>query len=115
VRELGQPITTIYLIGGGAKSPLWRQVICDVLGMPLTKPMVEDAAFGAAMIAGIGVGVFPDWESAVQTCARVEEVLQPNPETLDLYDDYFETYRAVTQDLAIHSHKLAHLARRNST
>jgi xylulokinase len=110
VESLGQPIETLYLIGGGAKSKLWRQILCDVLGRPLVKPCVEDAAFGAAMLAGVAVGVFPNWETAAQQCAQIETVLYPDPAAHELYNDYFEIYRAITHDMTRHYHTLAQIA-----
>lgn len=110
VELLGQRVETLYLIGGGAKSALWRQVICDVLGRSLTKPFVEDAAFGAAVMAGVGVGVFEDWAHAVATCVQTDEVLQPNDEHRNRHDEQFEIYRDITRDLAAHSHRLTALA-----
>jgi xylulokinase len=109
VQELGEPIADYRIVGGGSKSPLWRQIICDVLGEPLIKPAVDDAAFGAALLAGVAVGVFADWRSAVEACVRIEEVLYPNPQAHALYSDYFEVYRGVVRDLAAHSHRLAEL------
>lgn len=112
VEALGQPITERRLLGGGSKSPLWRQILCDVLGQPLLKPAVDDAAFGAALLAGVAVGVFADWRSAVGNCVEVEQILQPDGEAHARYDDYFEVYRAIARDLSMHSHRLAELAER---
>lgn len=109
VRQIGQGIAELYLIGGGAKSGLWAQVMCDVIGLPLTKPPIEDAALGAAMLAGIASGVYRDWVEAVRVCARPGKVLQPNLALRPLYETYFEIYRAITRDLAQHSHRLAQL------
>lgn len=110
VRQLGAPVNDCFLIGGGAKSRVWRQILCDVLGQPLRKPAVEDAAFGAALLAGVGVGAFESWESAIQTGVRNEMTLNPDPDNGRLYDQLFEVYRAVAQDLLRHSHHLAHLS-----
>ncbi len=107
---LGQSITELRLLGGGAKSLLWRQILCDVLGQPLLKPAVEDAAFGAALLAGVAVGGFPDWQSAVTACVQVGERLHPDPAAAALYETYFVVFRGVTRDLAKHSHRLAELA-----
>jgi xylulokinase len=112
VESLGEPPETYSLIGGGTRSRLWCQVLCDVLGVPLVKPSVEDAAFGAALLAGVAVGVFPDMQSAARKCARVAEIFQPDTGTHELYDEYFEVYCAVTHDLRAHSHRLARLAER---
>ncbi len=110
VERLGQPLTERRLLGGGARSALWRQIVCDVLGQPLLKPAVEGASFGAALLAGVAVGVFADWAEAVSTCVETEEILYPDPATHALYNDYFAVYREVTRDLAAHSHRLAALA-----
>jgi xylulokinase len=109
VESLGQPVTSFRLIGGGAKSQLWQQVMADVLGQPLLKPAVEDAAFGAALLAGVAVGVFTDVTQAAQTCAQVERTLQPDPAAHQLYNRYFELYRAAARDLMAHNHSLAQL------
>lgn len=110
VAALGQPIVEQRLLGGGARSPLWRQILCDVLGQPLIKPAVQDAAFGAALLAGVAVGTFPGWQAAVDTCVHADETLHPDPAAHALYDQYYDVYRAVTRDLAAHSHRLAELA-----
>ena len=110
VKSLGQPIEKLFVIGGGAKSVLWRQILCDVLGETLIKPSVEDAAFGSALLAGIAVGAFDNWEHAVRVCSQSESQIIPNTETRRLYDDYFDVYRAVTQDLQKHDHRLSQLA-----
>ena len=109
VEALGQPITRTYIIGGGAKSRLWRQIVSDVLGQPLIKPAVEDAAFGAALVAGLASGVYANWHEAVERCVRAEETLHPTPKLQPLYDAMFETYRAITRDLTVHNHTLARL------
>lgn len=110
VQGLGEPIKRYFLIGGGAKSPLWRQILADVLGQTLVKPAVEDAAFGAAVIAGVGVGVFSSMAEATHICAQVETAIHPNPDHQALYGDYFATYRAIARDLTAHNHHLARLA-----
>ena len=110
VAQLGQPINTLSLLGGGAKSTLWSQIMCDVLGRPLRKPVVQDASFGAALLAGVAVGIFDDWASAVAGCVEVIEPLQPNAEVGAIYNSYFSIYREVTRDLAVHSRRLANLA-----
>jgi xylulokinase len=110
VEALGQPIEGYHLIGGGAKSKLWRQILCDVLGKPLNKPQIEGAAFGAAVIAGVAVGVFEDWRHAVETCVRIEETLHPNPGHHALHNAYFAVYQDMVDDLANHTARLNQLA-----
>jgi xylulokinase len=112
VRALGQPITRSYLIGGGARSRLWREVLCSVLGVPLEKPAVEDAAFGSALLAGVGIGAFTSMDEAVIRCVRIEERLTPDMEQHALYNDYFAVYSAIARDKAAHDQALARLADR---
>ena len=107
VEALGEPVRQFSLIGGGAKSRLWQQILCDVVGQPLTRPQVEDAAFGSALLGGVAVGVFADWHTAVKTCARMGQTLQPDPATHELYDQYFTLYRAIAEDLRAHSARMA--------
>jgi xylulokinase len=110
VIELGEPIHDFRLLGGGAQSALWPQIICDVLGRPLLLPAVKDAAFGAALLAGVAVGLYSGWESAVDQCVPEPGTILPDPARHALYSDYFAVYQDVTRDLARHSHRLAILA-----
>lgn len=113
LRGLGQPIRRVSLIGGGAKSKIWREVICNVLGIPLRKPKVEDAAFGSALMAGIGAGVFESLADAVQSCVHHDGRLEPDAAQHAVYEAYFAVYRDITRDLAAHSARLTQLAARH--
>ncbi len=110
VRSLGQPIERVSLIGGGAKSKLWRRIICDVLGIALSKPKVEDAAFGSALLASVGAGEFGSLSEAVDVCTRREELLLPDDVQHSRYQAYFEVYRDIVGDLAAHSARLTQIA-----
>jgi xylulokinase len=112
VRSLGQPIQHMNLLGGGAKSKTWRTIICNVLGIPLSKPKVEDAAFGSALLAGVGVGMFGSLAEAVRACVRHEAMVLPDAAQHALYQEYFAIYRDITHDLAAHSRRLTQLAER---
>ncbi len=76
--ELGIPVETIRLGGGGARGPLWRQIQADVYGMPVELLEAEEGgAFGAALLAGTGIGA---WASVADACAstiRAAETIQP--------------------------------------
>jgi xylulokinase len=112
VNSLGVATVERKLLGGGSKSGLWGQILTDVLGQPLVKPGVEDAAFGAALLAGVSVGVFPDWTAAVRSCVRDIRTIEPDEKTKAVYDAYFEEYRGITMDLREHSRRLAALSAR---
>lgn len=89
-------IREVRVSGGGAKSPLWRQIMADVLGVPLVvAEAIEGAAYGAALLAGVGGGVWADVQTAaiaaVKTGARVEPGADAGAyeETYQLYRDLY--------------------------
>jgi xylulokinase len=114
VTSLGAPAQQFSLIGGGAKSRLWQQILCDVVGKPLIRPAVEDAAFGSALLAGVAVGTFPDWEAAVRVCVGTGTLLQPDPAAHAFYNTYFAIYRAIAGDLIRHSAALAQIIKKKN-
>ena len=72
MRALGVPVGQIRALGGGARSPLWRQILADVFGTELvTVNVTEGAAYGAALLAGVGAGVYHSVEDA---CARTVKI-----------------------------------------
>lgn len=84
-----------YLLygGGGARSDLWSQIRADVLGVPLHKFEYGDVGcLGAAILAAVGIGAFPDIKSAVPNMTRVEKIFEPDPRQKARYDTMFETY-----------------------
>lgn len=81
VRSVGVPVTRIRLGGGGARSTLWRQIMADVCGAPVEVPNTEEGpAFGAALLAGVGVGVWPGVTEACQKTIAVTERRDPGPD-----------------------------------
>ena len=83
---------TARLVGGGTRSALWRQIIADVTGLTIEVPAEGDASYGAALIAGIGVGVFADTADAARVI-RVTETLVPDPGVAGGYDAGFARFR----------------------
>jgi xylulokinase len=76
LRELNVPVKAIRLGGGGARGPLWRQVQADVYGQPVELLQAEEGgAFGAALLAGTGVGVWRSVEAACAATVRVAETI----------------------------------------
>jgi xylulokinase len=88
------------VIGGGAKGALWRQITADCLGMELQKQESSDSSLGAAMLAGLAVGVFASPAEAVKACVKAESVTVPNPGNTALYEEIFREYEAVHDALA---------------
>ena len=76
--ELGVPVKAIRLGGGGARGPLWRQIQADVYGQPVEILEAEEGgAFGAALLAGTGIGAWPSVEAACAATVRVAAVIAP--------------------------------------
>jgi xylulokinase len=98
--EQGTAIQAMRLIGGGARSALWRQILADVYGLPILRPalLAEATSLGAAIAGGVGVGLFPDF-SVAHELVQVEEAERPNTAAqaryAELYSLFQETYRAL--------------------
>lgn len=98
-------IQMVKFLGGGAKSPLWRQILADVLDKPIVKYERDDSSFGAALFTGVGIGVFPDHETAISRANKVDSITYPQPEAIDRYTDLFQTYKQIHDVLAPLYHK----------
>ena len=96
----------IRILGGGARSALWRQIMSDVLGLEIVRPAVGDASFGAALVAGAGVGLFASPEAAVAACVRIADRSTPDPERHALYGRVFALYKEAQASLAPLAHRL---------
>src|SRR5206468_367691 len=86
----------IRLGGGGARSPVWRQIQADVYGHAVESVEAEEgAAYGAALLAGVGAKV---WNSVEEACAKVvraEEPIEPNPVATAVMQKQYQAYRAL--------------------
>jgi xylulokinase len=89
---LGVKAEEFRLIGGGAKSPLWRRILGDVFGSEMRVPLESDASFGTALLAGVGIGIFKNIEEAVDQAVRVVDTLRPNPINHRIYKEIFACY-----------------------
>ncbi len=95
-KEIGVNIKQIRLSGGGAQSPFWRKIITDIFGVEtvLTK-VTEGAAYGAALLASVGCGIFDTVESACKRAIITKDHLQPNTENHQKYNEFFNFYRSL--------------------
>lgn len=95
-RSMGQAVTELRAIGGGARSPLWRQIQADLFGADvLTLSVDEGPAFGAALLAGVGVGAYASVPEAAAATVRVAARTAPNPEHRAVYDETYALYRSL--------------------
>ena len=92
----GIEISDYRAVGGGSKSDAWVQICADILGRPFVRPVVTEAgALGAAIMAGVGSGVFRDYETGVQAMVKLDRRFDPDPKRQQLYQERFETYRGL--------------------
>jgi len=110
LRGQGLTMDEARIIGGGARSRTWRQIVADVLGISIQMPAVTDASFGAALIAGVGIGAFADEATAASRTVRVVASHEPNPANRALYDDLHGIYRDAARQLVDINHRLTALA-----
>ena len=96
--------------GGGAKSPFWRQMMADMFGMPVsTLQNTEGPALGAAILAGVGTGVFTDIPTACRSLLKEGEPLQPDMDRHNPYVPFFELYQSLYPALKDCFHRLNQL------
>jgi xylulokinase len=95
------PPSEFRATGGGTRSPLWRQILADVLGARIvTTTTAEGAAQGAATLAAVGVGWFSSVTEACAAVVRPVEATEPSSSPADGYADSYERYRALYPALA---------------
>jgi xylulokinase len=95
-QAMGVAPQEIRAVGGGARSPLWRQIKADVTGLPVVAlSTVETTALGAALLALDGAKLVNSLEEAVDSCVQVVEKRQPDPQNVARYEDYYQLYREI--------------------
>ncbi len=103
-------IKQVRVSGGGARSPLWRQILADVLNVELvTVNTTEGAAYGAALLAGVGAGLWPDVDTACRQSIKVTGSTPPQPEIAARYGPLYAQYRELYPALKSISHHLSRL------
>jgi xylulokinase len=94
--DLKLPTESIRLGGGGARGGLWRQIQADVYGMPVDIVEAEQGpAYGAALLAGVGVGVWSSVDKACDTAVRVATRVQPNSASAAVMNKQYAAYRTL--------------------
>ena len=94
--ELGIPVKGVRLGGGGARGPLWREIQAAVYGYPCERLTAEEGgAFGAALMAGVGAGGWPNLEAACAAGITVAETIRPEAGMVQRYAEGYRGYRRV--------------------
>ena len=100
-------ITQVRASGGGMKSPLWRQILASVLETELvTVNTTEGAAYGAALLAGVGAGNWPDVLTACREAIMITGLTEPDPDQMAIYRHRYPQYRALYPALKSSFHKM---------
>lgn len=94
--QTGAKVTSLHAVGGAAQSPVWTQIKADITGHPLlVMPDTEHTALGAAMLAGLGTGVYADARHAVHACVGAAHTVTPDASSRAVYDRAYGTYRSL--------------------
>ena len=95
-RSLGIPINTSKICGGGAKSPLWKQIFANVLNCELEIPVSEQGpGMGGAMLAMVACGEYPDVKTCCAKLCAVADVVKPEAELVAKYEARYQQFRKI--------------------
>jgi xylulokinase len=108
---MGHEVAHYVAIGGGASSPLWRQMLADASGKPvLLSPTVEASALGAGMLAAAGAGLYGSIEEAAREMSGATRQIDPDPSTASRWSELLDIYHGIFQATASANHRLVAFA-----
>jgi xylulokinase len=111
IRAMQVPIREVRASGGGGRSPLWRQMQADVFQTPIeVTNSKEGPALGAALLAGVGAGVYKDVKEACARAIQVTKIQNPIEENIPVYERYYEVYTSLYPALKDSYRKLADIS-----
>ena len=95
-KKIGVSVPRSMICGGGSKSPLWRKMLANILGIPLDVPTTEQGpGYGAALLAMVGAGIYPDVKSACDALVHVADTVEPDPELTARYQERYEKFSRI--------------------
>ena len=95
-KSLGVDIPRSFICGGGAKSPLWRKIFANVLGIPLDMVKTEQGpGYGGAMLAMVGCGVFDSVQAAADALVELASTTEPDPVLTARYEQRYQQFRKI--------------------
>jgi len=108
MRHMGIAASEVRTTGGGARSDFWRQLQADIYNVPIvTTNATEGPAYGVALLAGVGTGVFSTVEQACKASIRKASTARPNRRMTALYDRYYAIYGKLYHDLKLRFAEMA--------
>jgi xylulokinase len=100
IEDMGLNVVEIRALGGGARSALWKQIEASVCGLPVvTTTSTEPATLGAALLAGVGIGLFASAADAAASMVQVAARFAPEPSDRDRYEEGYARYCEVSAGL----------------
>lgn len=97
LQDFNKDLKDIRIIGGGAKSPLWSQIVCEVFGLEVKYTKNAESSYGGALLAGVGCGVFENELQAAEKCVKIERSYKPNMENHKKYQEIFKIYQKIVK------------------
>ena len=108
--ELEIPVEQIRVSGGGSRSFLWRQIQADIYGKELvTLRTSEGSAFGAALLAGVGAGIYASVQESARAAIQIRESMAPHAANARLYNRQYQIYRTLYPTVRELAHQLGAL------
>lgn len=95
-KSLGIKLERTKICGGGAKSPLWKRIIANVMNLKVDVIESEEGpALGGAMLAAVGCGAYPSVEAIARKLVKVVETIEPEPELAAKYEERYQEFRRI--------------------
>ena len=95
-RSLGIPLSKTRICGGGAKSPLWRKMITNIMNMEVERNTSEEGpGLGGAMLAAVGCGEYASVEEAAKAIVKVLDVEKPDPVLVEKYEKKYQQFKTI--------------------
>lgn len=99
-KEMRVNVEDMIACGGGGRSPLWRQMLADMYGCPVSTIKADEGpAFGAAILAGVGAGIYDSVENACDNLVTKNSIQKPDLSTQKVYLEYYKLYKKLYIDL----------------
>jgi len=112
LEKVGVPVEEIRVAGGGAKSYQWLQLKADIYDKRiLSLNITEAACLGAAILAGLGSGVYSSIEEGIKACVRIKREFYPQKKWANVYKEKFKLYQTIYPTLQDLNHRITELSR----
>lgn len=97
-RDMGISVTAATICGGGAKSPLWRKIVANVMNLEVSTLACEEGpGYGAAILAMVGCGVYKSVDEAVGNLVKKKDTIQPDPVLVEKYEAKYKKFRRLLE------------------